>query len=764
MAGVVGAASPYNHLDLMMSGLVTAQFSKILSSDTEFTPKKMMGALLVLSLDELVTVFKSAIRQGCQYIRQNHHKAWIKLIQLSPASLWRLLCVVWRWMWTKRASAKMMVASLPEVASPVVDKTLMIVNIKFHSHFLVVLARLVYDDHHCSYISCDDESVFDIKDKQTVLVTEKWKDIVIVFEELTIKLTSHLSVLCNKSEDGSLDILGAGFCGEDMAVMNGSHVTRFLDLLPNTMKNVKDYLLTRWEYWRDVLSSKDQKLSDAGAWKLTEEQWKTAPYECCIIRILHSYFPQLDRFQSLVDFCAFVSYSQCAQAYMGLSQGYYAALDKTIKVGSLLIFDHVIPVPADHNTNVTSRIYLYRCGEAYNLDSSLCSEFRKGWTNYVKSLIMGERVKGEEMMTDRAQVMLSTTNPLTSISDQFQEFLRHVNSSTSTVNSNKVAGLVAVNLIRLVRKTTTVSRPNPEYSAYMERVAAVEGEDKTQRRTFECPPQREISDKLESVEVVSETKSHQRKSFDTLYLREDDSNHLKQAMDLFLNNKTMMLDLGLPYKFSALLYGIQGCGKSSTVNAIGSYMNQSINFVDLSGVQTNNDLQMIFDHVNKHSSGGILVIEEIDKQTDIVLKCTRREDKTGVAANKPEEKVTLSYLLNILQGCLTTEGQILICTSNYIDHLAPEFYRDGRFDVRIEMKPCDRHQISQIFRRFTTRQLSPYLLDRVIPDKFTPASVIQRLAQFLFRDDVDDEVRMQPFLEERAYCPFNPCFLKEEGL
>jgi SpoVK/Ycf46/Vps4 family AAA+-type ATPase len=125
----------------------------------------------------------------------------------------------------------------------------------------------------------------------------------------------------------------------------------------------------------------------------------------------------------------------------------------------------------------------------------------------------------------------------------------------------------------------------------------------------ETVPDREIFENHVEVSVVSETKNHQRKSFDTLYLREQDSNQLKQAMDLFLNQKDTMLDLGLPYKFAALLYGLPGAGKTSSAYAIASYLNQSINYVDLSGVETNQELQMIFDHVHKHSDGGIIVIE-----------------------------------------------------------------------------------------------------------------------------------------------------------
>lgn len=68
---------------------------------------------------------------------------------------------------------------------------------------------------------------------------------------------------------------------------------------------------------------------------------------------------------------------------------------------------------------------------------------------------------------------------------------------------------------------------------------------------------------------------------------------------------------------------------------------------------------MIFDHVHKHSDGGIIVIEEIDKQTDIVLRAHNKKPeqqvKYGIASDKPDNPVTLSYLLNILQGCLTTE-------------------------------------------------------------------------------------------------------------
>lgn len=64
------------------------------------------------------------------------------------------------------------------------------------------------------------------------------------------------------------------------------------------------------------------------------------------------------------------------------------------------------------------------------------------------------------------------------------------------------------------------------------------------------------------------------------------------------------------------------------------------------------------------------------------------------------DSITLSDVLNIIDGVLETPGRILILTSNYPDKLDSALLRPGRIDLKIDFKRCDSHQLKLMFTHF----------------------------------------------------------------
>lgn len=193
----------------------------------------------------------------------------------------------------------------------------------------------------------------------------------------------------------------------------------------------------------------------------------------------------------------------------------------------------------------------------------------------------------------------------------------------------------------------------------------------------------------------------------------------------------MYKDLGLPYKFGVMLYGNPGCGKSSAVLAIASYLQKDIYYVDLTNVRTNNDLKDIFNKVNNETvNGGIIVMEDIDVMTNVV------HNRALNSYNNTD--LTLECFLNLLQGSLTKDGSIFIATTNNIDILDPAFIRDGRFDVKINLSECDHYQMNQIYKKFFDHQIPDHLLEKLPEYEITPATFISKLVPFILSDTDDD--------------------------
>lgn len=90
-----------------------------------------------------------------------------------------------------------------------------------------------------------------------------------------------------------------------------------------------------------------------------------------------------------------------------------------------------------------------------------------------------------------------------------------------------------------------------------------------------------------------------------------------------------------------------------------------------------------------------------------------------------EERINLSYLLNLLDGVLETPGRIIIMSSNYPEDLDKALIRPGRIDINTRLGYCTVEMISNMFKDFYN--IKEYkLLDTLdIPETacITPADI-----------------------------------------
>jgi SpoVK/Ycf46/Vps4 family AAA+-type ATPase len=311
--------------------------------------------------------------------------------------------------------------------------------------------------------------------------------------------------------------------------------------------------------------------------------------------------------------------------------------------------------------------------------------------------------------------------------------------------------------IKLEDDVKTVEINNPEYEDYENKKKILEQLKPTDTSSNmllyefmnkQIPPKMIIKE-TKSKKIECKFLNEMEKDFDTLFLREEDKDKLKNSLDMFKNNGHTLQKLGLQNKFNLLLYGEPGTGKSTTIQAVANYLQKDIYYIDLQKIETNEDLHMVFEYVNKNvNNSGIIVMEDIDAMTDVVLKRTGTLNEYNVndIISNQKNKLTLEYLLNILQGTLTMDNSIFIVTTNYIDHLDPAFYRDGRFDVKIELKLCDKYQIKNIYKKMVDKELPEKVLELIPNDKFSPANIIYHVKNYIFNNSVDPMKIMEPFV------------------
>lgn len=337
------------------------------------------------------------------------------------------------------------------------------------------------------------------------------------------------------------------------------------------------------------------------------------------------------------------------------------------------------------------------------------------------------------------------TNSSTEIDEQFKKFIKEVLTHKPKIIDGKKIKIfnTSVEKTEIVKKTK-----NPEYENYLEKKIMRESANRSNETNNAQTniqntntdfslleiPQREFMEKSIEHKISTKLVNEKFKSFDTLYLRENDIRNLLNMLTKFKNGGKLFEEYELPNKLGIMLYGLPGTGKTTTIHAIASFLQKNIYYINLSTVETNEELQLVFDHVLLESvNGGIIVFEDIDAMTNIV------HDRTTNKVDS-DSRLTLEYFLNLLQGSLTRDGTIFIATTNHLEMLDPAFHRVGRFDVKINMKKCDHYQIKMIYKKFIGRDIDHNILKQIEIDKYTPADIIFHLVNHIDSDQSSEKI------------------------
>ena len=88
----------------------------------------------------------------------------------------------------------------------------------------------------------------------------------------------------------------------------------------------------------------------------------------------------------------------------------------------------------------------------------------------------------------------------------------------------------------------------------------------------------------------------------------------------------------------------------------------------------------------------IVLLEDVD-----TAGVGRRDSVDSDQEKESKSAVTLSGLLNVLDGVSSQEGRILIMTTNHIEHLDEALIRPGRSDKKVHFKLADHNISTQLF-------------------------------------------------------------------
>ncbi|KAK0202345.1 P-loop containing nucleoside triphosphate hydrolase protein [Desarmillaria ectypa] len=178
----------------------------------------------------------------------------------------------------------------------------------------------------------------------------------------------------------------------------------------------------------------------------------------------------------------------------------------------------------------------------------------------------------------------------------------------------------------------------------------------------------------------------------------------------FLCSEEWYAERGIPFRRGYLLHGVPGSGKTSLIHSLAGELGLDIYVVSLSSKgMSDNTLTTLMGHV---PSRCILLLEDLDAA--FTRSVSRDSNSTGAPTtttttagtsdnnntNNDGSTLSLSGLLNSLDGVAAAEGRLLFATTNHIERLDPALSRPGRMDVWVNFTHATKWQAEGIFKCF----------------------------------------------------------------
>lgn len=174
------------------------------------------------------------------------------------------------------------------------------------------------------------------------------------------------------------------------------------------------------------------------------------------------------------------------------------------------------------------------------------------------------------------------------------------------------------------------------------------------------------------------------RTMESVVLSVEQEDRLVSDMAQFLDAEDEYAKRCIPWKRGYLFTGEAGTGKTSAAKALANHFGLDIWYLPLGDVTSGSNL---IDLVSSVAPRSMLLIEDID-----VFHVARQRDD--------EDQISLSDLLNALDGVTSPWGLITVLTTNHPEVLDDALTRPGRVDVREHFGLAANEQIEGLLRWF----------------------------------------------------------------
>lgn len=227
----------------------------------------------------------------------------------------------------------------------------------------------------------------------------------------------------------------------------------------------------------------------------------------------------------------------------------------------------------------------------------------------------------------------------------------------------------------------------------------------------------------------------QPRSRDSVVLKDGQMDRILGYLNNFLENRPAYAKADIPFRTGILLYGEPGSGKTSTALAIANELKMNVYIVSLTSLSNDEALADCFQAIPSNS---IVILEDID-----IVSAVKERDKED-----DNNGVTMTGMLNVLDGFQSPPGVITIMTTNRLDVLDDAIKRPGRVDLLEKLDCLDDFQLRGLCEYFMGH--TPENLPHITPeDGVSSAEVMGEIRKHLpdFENAGPDLVK---FIEEKV--------------
>lgn len=200
-----------------------------------------------------------------------------------------------------------------------------------------------------------------------------------------------------------------------------------------------------------------------------------------------------------------------------------------------------------------------------------------------------------------------------------------------------------------------------------------------------------------------------RRPLDTVVIDAQQKAGITADLEWFMNNPDWYQERGIPYRRGYLFYGPPGTGKTSLIFALASHYAVPVYMLNLSTLLGDDTLM---DALGSLPDGVFLLIEDIDatgvhveprkggRRPPAMDGPAEEESEAEAADPRPRGGVTLSGLMNALDGIASPDRLVTFMTTNHPEHIEPALLRPGRVDRREELGYPGLYEANAMFQRF----------------------------------------------------------------